>query len=169
MYQNKPMNIGTGVLLLAVTLGILLLSAFGGQSDPGILYENQDYGFSITMSRGFWDTVTIKERQEGVLFYFSDVPKGETDDNMGIIGNIQVFSKKTATREDMEEREEAYNLRYLGENENYYFGWCHATDVQIAPSTPEEISVAYRSAVAEFETMITSFALTDPNNENKEI
>ncbi|PKM85659.1 MAG: hypothetical protein CVU86_01065 [Firmicutes bacterium HGW-Firmicutes-11] len=169
MYQSKPMNIGTGVLLLAVTLGILLLSAFGGQTDPDILYENDDYGFSVSMSRGFWDTVTINEGEEGVLFYFRDVPKDEVDENMGIVGEIQVFSKKNATRTDLIEREESYDLRYLGENENYFFGWCHPTDAQIAPATPEETSVAYRSAVAGFEAMITSFAIIDANNENKEI
>lgn len=169
MYQSKPMNIGTGVLLLAVTLGILLLSAFGGQSDPEILYKNDDYGFSVTMSQGFRDTVAIRESEEGILFYFCDTPEEEIDDNMGIIGNIQVFSKKTATLADLQEREESYNLRYLGENDNYFFGWCHATDVQIAPTTPEEASVAFRSAEAEFEAMITSFELTDQNKLTKEI
>ncbi|KJS80036.1 MAG: hypothetical protein JM58_19185 [Peptococcaceae bacterium BICA1-8] len=82
-----------------------------------------------------------------------------TETTIGIIARIEVYDKKESSKESMKEREETYNLRYLGENENYYFGWAHGTDVQISYDASEQLKEKFRAMEGKFDEIIKTFKI----------
>ncbi len=143
-------------LLFILSFSVLL----GACSDsPETIYDNHKYGFSINIPGDFAEAVRIKE--EGNVLYFVDKETQDkyTDVIMGVVARIEIYDKKEFTKENLKELEEIYNLKYLGENENYYFGWALATDVQIPPGSQEELHERYLEFQEKFKEIIKTFKL----------
>lgn len=119
-------------------------------------YVNDKYGFALTLDKDFENSVEIKEEGRTIYFVSRDIQAEQPDMIFGVIGRIEIYSKAESTKETMMEWGDDYGLSYLGENEAYYFGWAHATDVQIPP---EDMSLEkeYRALEMKFEEIIKTF------------
>lgn len=62
---------------------------------------------------------------------------------------------------DLKEREGVYNLAYLGENQNHYFGWARATDVQVPFEAPEDVEGRFYSMEEAFGISRDTFQITE--------
>ncbi|MDO9536485.1 MAG: M56 family metallopeptidase [Bacillota bacterium] len=141
-----------------VAVALVVTAALGLLANPieDITYENDKYGFSIILPKDFSENIVIREEESVVYFNNKEIQEMFPDMNIGVVGRIEIYDKKEASKESLKEREEIYNLKYLGENENYYFGWAHASDVQI--SSNEQIE-SYRAMEEEFERIIKTFKI----------
>lgn len=124
-----------------------------------VTYKNLNYGFSIVLPKDFANNVNIK--QEGNVIYFThkEIQQLYPDGIIGVVGRIEVYNKKETTKDQLKELADAYNLKYLGENDTYYFGWAHATDVQIPPDASDSVKENYRALEEEFDQVIKTFKI----------
>lgn len=61
--------------------------------------------------------------------------------------------------EDLQALEETYGSRYLVENDRYFFGSAHVTDVQLPSGADDSLVERYRSPESMFGKAIDSFNL----------
>jgi hypothetical protein len=159
--MNKKAIIGSLVVIISV-LAIMYLNNNNNQpnqpqqTDDTTEYVNTQYGFALTLDQDFEKDVQIKDEGRTVYFVSRDIQGTQPERIFGVIGRIQIYSKAETTRELMMQGGEAYGLKYLGENEVYYFGWAHATDVQIPPGN-ESLGKEYRALETRFDEIIKTF------------
>lgn len=87
---------------------------------------------------------------------------------MGVVGRIEIYDKQEVSRSNLEELEYSYNLKYIGENTDYYFGYTHATDVQIPTDASIKIRENYKNLEKEFDSVITGIKFTTVSYNNKD-
>lgn len=162
--MKKSRIIWVIMLLTTVIACAVLLGACNSKPNQDVVYENEKYGFSLNLPGDFAQKVDLKE--EGNLIYFVDkeVQAKHPEQVFGVVGRIETYDKKEFSRENLLELEDAYGLRYLGESGSYYFGWAHATDVQVPPNASEKMLQNFRALEKEFDTVIGSFALKKAGN-----
>ncbi len=161
MNHNKKSKFITSmslVILVAVIIIAVVLGAGAEKTQRDLLYRNDTYGFTLNLTKDFAEDVEVREDNNVVYFVIKEIQKTLPDHVFGVVGRIEVYDKKEFTTEDLKGHEDAYNLRYLGENEKYYFGWAHATDVQIPK--PELLN-KYRTIEGEFNNIIKTFKVSD--------
>ncbi|NLG33369.1 MAG: hypothetical protein GX550_07600 [Syntrophomonadaceae bacterium] len=152
--MNKKLVLSIAGLIVITIILIQVLKQPDQLSD--VAYENEEYGFALTLDGQFNEDVAIE--QEGRFFYFlsKEIANNAQSFPFGVVGRIDAFSKVEYTKEDMLEAGSSYGLKYLGENEAYYFGWAHATDVQVPPGD-EELLERFRALENDFEEIIKTF------------
>lgn len=154
------------LLLLAVAEGSLLLGACTSKSTPQVLtqdqlYQNHKYGFAITLPQDFAEAVEIKDEGDFIYFVDKEIQKTEPQFIFGVVGRIEIYDKSKFSRDSLQGNEDAYGLRILGENEKYYFGWAHATDVQLPPQASEASVNKYRAMEKRFNEAIKTFTIKE--------
>jgi hypothetical protein len=122
-------------------------------------YKNVDYGFSMTLPEEFANNIDIKEEGNTVYFTCKEILQMYPEGIIGVVGRIEVYNKKETTKNQLDELADVYNLKYLGENDDYYFGWAHATDVQVPPNASDLVKENYRALEAEFDQVIKTFKI----------
>jgi len=157
--KSKFITLMSLVILGAVIISAVVLGAGVGKTQHDFVYKNDTYGFTLTLPKDFAKDAEIKEENKVVYFVNKEIQKTITDQIFGVVARIEVYDKKEFTRENLKQHEDAYGLKYLGENENYYFGWAHASDVQIPPNRPE-LSRKYRMMEKEFDDIIKTFTIS---------
>lgn len=127
--------------------------------NPEVLYENDKFGFSLLIPNDFRDAIDIKD--DGNFIYFVDkkIQAAEPQFVWGVVGRIEIYDKADYTKENIYEGEAIYGLKYLGENEKYYFGWAHATDVQVPAQASRKLIKQFKDMEAKFNEMITTFKI----------
>lgn len=146
------------LLLIAAISGAVMLGGCVDQTSQEILYENEQFGFSLLIPKDYMEAVEIKETDECVYFVNKEIQATMPEHIFGVVGRIEIYDKSKFTREIIQAGEDAYSLRYLGENENYYFGWAHATDVQWP--TQQNIE-EFRALEDKFNEIIKTFKIID--------
>ncbi len=146
------------IIIVALIITAVVLGAGVGKSRGDLLYKNDTYGFTLTLTKDFAENAEIREEQKVIYFANKEIQKTVPEQIFGVVARIEVYAKKEFTRENLKQIEEMYGLKYLGENENYYFGWAHATDVQVPPGQPE-LSRKYRKMEKEFNDIIKTFKI----------
>ncbi|WP_157677480.1 hypothetical protein [Dehalobacterium formicoaceticum] len=58
-------------------------------------------------------------------------------------------------------------MKYLGENEIYYFGWAHATDVQVPEDASAEEKNRFNKMEQEFNQIIKTFQFIEESEESE--
>jgi hypothetical protein len=115
--------------------------------------------FFINLPGGFAQKVDIREEGNSIYFVDKEVQAEHPEQVFGVVGRIETYDKKEFSRENLIELEDAYGLRYLGESGKYYYGWAHATDVQVPPNASEETIQNFRALEKEFDAVIGSFTI----------
>jgi beta-lactamase regulating signal transducer with metallopeptidase domain len=178
MKHKKKSKLITGLsvlLFLCIVTGSIFLGAGIGKEkainvdnvdnvDKEYSIENDKFGFSLVLPKDFAKNVTVKEKGNFIYFVAKDIQSMYSDAIMGTVGRIEIYDKNEITKDSLKELEDAYNLRYLGENEKYYFGWAHATDVQIPPNASAQIEDNYRSLESEFDKVIKTITIKNSSN-----
>jgi hypothetical protein len=113
------------------------------------------------LPRGLVEGTAVREEDGAIYFVSTDIQETNPESPYGVVGRIEVFPKAETTMADLKEREEIYNLKYLGANRTYYFGWAHATDVQVPFDASEAVKNDFSSMEAIFGTSIQSFQITE--------
>lgn len=152
------------MLLTTVIACAVLLSACNSKPKQDVVYENDKYGFSLNLPGDFAQKVDLKE--EGNLIYFVDkeVQAKHPEQVFGVVGRLETYDKKEFSRDNLKELEDMYGFRYLGESGSYYFGWAHATDVQVPPNASEKMLQNFRALEKEFDTVVGSFTIKKAGN-----
>jgi len=151
--NKKLLLIIAGLIIIAV----ICIQVFKQPNQlPDVVYENEEYGFALTLNGQFNEKVDIEQEGNVIYFLSKEIANKAELPLFGVVGKIEVFSKTEYTKEDMLEAGSSYSLKYLGENEAYYFGWAHATDVQVPPGD-EELLARFRALESEFEEIIKTF------------
>lgn len=156
------MNKKSIIIILGLIILSVLLFLFFNKNEPAtaVDFVNDKYGFALTLDEEFNENVVIKE--EGQVFYFvsKEIQATQPDMIFGMVGRIEIYNKTEFTEETMMDSGEAYSLKYLGENDRYYFGWAHATDVQVPPGE-ESLTEKFRALEADFAEVIKTFKTMD--------
>lgn len=140
---------------------LLQFSPYGIIQGPdNILYENDKFGFSLLIPEDFMDAVEISEGNF-VCFVNKEIQAFHPEFVCGVVGRIEIYDKEKFSKEIMHAGEDIYGLRYLGENEKYYFGWAQATDVQVPPEAAQQLKEQYRTMESEFIEIIKTFKMID--------
>lgn len=147
-------------LVMAVLLFYGLISQSGHETKPAVEYKNESYGFTLSLSGEFNDSVKIIEENQVVYFVSKEIQEKQPDNIFGVTGRIEIFAKSEFSKEAMLESGDAYGLKYLGENNRYYFGWAHATDVQVPPGD-KNLTERFRTLETEFAEMVKTFKTID--------
>ncbi|OPX83556.1 MAG: hypothetical protein A4E53_04573 [Pelotomaculum sp. PtaB.Bin104] len=164
--KSKVTVLMSMALLVAVISGAVMLGGCIGKTNQDVLYENDKFGFALLIPKDFMDTVEIKEMGDRVFFVNKEIQAMHPEHNFGVVGRIEVYAKKAEfTRENMKPYEDAYGLRYLGENEKYYFGWAHSTDVQYPPESLQ-LKEQFRTMEGKFNEIIKSFKIINTSGFN---
>lgn len=145
------------VIIVAMVAVVAVVVGLIDKPAGSITYENDKYGFSMILPKDFADKVDISEEGNFVFFTYKEIQDMYPDGIIGVVGRIEIYDKKETTKNQLQELADMYNLKYLGENENYYFGWAHATDVQIPPNASDQIKENYRALEDEFDQVIKTF------------
>lgn len=154
------------VIIVAMAAVVAVVAGLIDKPGGSITYENDKYGFSMIMPKDFADKVNVSEEGNFVFLTYKEIQEMYPDGIIGVVGRIEIYDKKETTKNQLEELENMYNLKYLGENEKYYFGWAHATDVQIPPNASDSIRENFRALEEEFDQAIKTFKIKDGfNNE----
>lgn len=161
--DKKKVALAGILVILAV---VLYLHLNQGDTVKTTEYNNSQFGFSLTMEEDFRDRVLVKAEDKTIYFLSLEIKENSGDDNLGVIGRIEIYSKGEVSKTTMLEAGNSYGLQYLGENDIYLFGWAHATDVQVPPDSQNLLKV-FRELEQEFEQVITTFKVFPP--EGKEI
>ncbi len=163
-HRNKSLKSKLICFVLAVTLigGLVLLGGCAGKSDTRVLYKNNNFGFTLQIPKDFMDLVEIKEGSDGVFFVNKEIQAMLPEHVFGVVGRIEIYDKEKYSKDVMQTGADIYGLRYLGENERYYFGCAHATDVQVPPEASQELKDKYRALEAEFDEIIKTFQTISP-------
>ncbi|MGI5920175.1 MAG: hypothetical protein ACOX6I_00310 [Syntrophomonadaceae bacterium] len=149
------------ILLFAMISSAIMLGGCSSKTNSEVGYANDEFGFTLVMPRSFMNDIDIKETGDAVYFVNQEIQATLPEHIMGVVGRIEVYDKGEFTRENLKENEESYSLRYLGENERYYFGWAHATDVQVPIEASEALKERCRAMEKEFNEIIKTFKITD--------
>ncbi|MBP7331526.1 MAG: hypothetical protein KBA08_04360 [Firmicutes bacterium] len=157
--KKKPHIFLSIMSLTTIMVCAVLLGACNNKPNQDVFYENQRYGFTLNLPGDFAQKVDVRE--EGNLIYFVDkeAQAKHPEQAFGVVGRIETYDKKEFSRDSLKELEDMYGFRYLGESGGYYFGWAHATDVQVPPGASEKIKQNYRALEKEFDTVISSFTV----------
>ena len=153
--------------MIIVAIISVLAVVVGFTSNPkanpktSINYENDKYGFSLVFTKDFAENVSILEEGNHINFAHKQIQGMYPDQTMGVVGRVEAYDKKEMTKDNLKELEDAYNLRYLGENDKYYFGWAHATDVQVYPDASKQLIENYRLMELEFDKIIKTFKINN--------
>jgi len=124
-------------------------------------YVNDIYGFTLILDDEFNKSVEIKGEDRVVYFVSKEIQAKQPEMIFGVIGRIEIFNKTEFTKDAMMESGSAYGLKYLAENNTYYFGWAHATDVQVPPGE-ESLSKKYRVLEEKFAEIIKTIKPIEP-------
>jgi hypothetical protein len=147
------------LLLTTLFLCPALFAACDSDSRGDFVYENEKFGFSLNLPGDFAEKVEIREDGNFVYFVAKEVQAAYPEQIFGVIGRIEIYDKREITRESLKELEDMYGFKYLGESVDYYFGWAHATDVQVPPDASEKTEQDFRALEKEFDAVIESFSL----------
>jgi hypothetical protein len=128
-------------------------------ANTDILYKNNDFGFTLEIPTDFLDLVEINEGSDCFFFVDKEIQAMLPEHIFGVVGRLEIYDKKEYTRENLKEHEDAYGLSYLGENEKYYFGYAHATDVQVPPDDYQKFMERFRALEDRFDKIIQTFKL----------
>jgi hypothetical protein len=139
-----------------VILSLFLITYFNKINQTDVAYSNDKYGFALTMNEDFNKGVQIREEARVVYFVSKEIQAKLPEMIFGVIGRVEIFNKSEFTKEAMMESGSAYGLKFLAENETYYFGWAHATDVQVPPGD-NSLTKKYRALEKEFAEIIKTF------------
>lgn len=132
--------------------------------EADVLYENDKFGFSLLIPKDFQSYVEIKETDDCIYFVIKEIQLTIPEHIFGVVGRIEIYDKGEFTKEIIQAGKDAYSLRYLGENEKYYFGFAHATDVQVPTQQFIEEFRAMEDKVGE---IIKTFKIIDIYGVNK--
>lgn len=147
----------TGLVIISALLIVFFIKQTQNSPNNATTeYVNDKYGFTLTLDQDFENRVEIKDYNRTIYFVSQDIQAMQPENIFGVIGRIEIYSKAESTKETMMESGDSYGLRYLGENEAYYFGWAHASDVQIPPGD-KSLEENYRALETEFEEIIKTF------------
>lgn len=146
-----------GIFLTAIILCSVLFSACNNKPNQDAIYENDRYGFTLNLPGEFARKVEVKEDGSFIYFVAKEVQKKHPEQVFGVVGRIETFDKREFSRDNLNELGDMYGLRFLGESGNYYFGWAHATDVQLPPDATESTRQEFNALEKEFDTVIGSF------------
>jgi hypothetical protein len=138
------------------------LRGCSGKSNPDILYENNNFGFTLLIPKDFLDVVEINEGSDCIFFVDKEIQAMLPEYIFGVVGRIEVYDKREFSKDVLQTHAEIYGLRYLGENEKYYFGYAHATDVQVPPDAAQDLWDKYRTEEDQFDEIIKTFQITVP-------
>lgn len=154
-YKKPKTAILILVLIVAIVAAVFLLT------DPpkSGSYENRYYGFSLELPSDFTDHIDIKEQGAVIFFVSKEMAATVPQQIYGVVGRIEVYAKDQISEEGLQQLQDAYNFRLLGENSRYYIGAAHATDVQTVPGASEQAVADFRSLEAEFDAMLSSLKL----------
>lgn len=153
--------------LLVVACLLVLVVAIGLLTNPlgDTTYRDKQIGLSLTMPKSFARDIEIREQVWDSLrilnLVYKPVQAMEPAFPYGTVGRIEIFDKATHTREGLEDSTNMYGLRIVGENSQYYFGFAHATDVQVPLDAAEELQSRYRELVIEFNEVIKSLRIIE--------
>lgn len=149
-------------VLLLMALGLaLILASCSGRPASEIYYENDRYGFSLPMPEKFSAAIDIKEEGGVIYFVSKEIQQMAPGQMMGVVGRIEAYSKRTHTIQSIDEISDMTGMKLLAESPSYYFGWAHATDVQLPADTPEPAKSYFRELEKQFEEVIEDFAISD--------
>lgn len=174
--KSKIIILLSVVLLVSIVIGGLVLGAFNGitnnvENETGNKYEvykNDKYGFSLNIPEDFSRQTNIDENTEENVIYFRYKEISKYYPHMGHVGRIEVYSKdQHPTKEDFKDQEIMYNLKIIGESDKFYFGWAHATDLQV-PYEKNELLEKFRELESDFDSVIESFMVYDMKVESDE-
>lgn len=147
-------------LVVAVLLFYGLISQADRETKPAIEYKNEAYGFTISVSDEFNNRVKIIEEDQVVYFVSREIQAKQPDMIFGVTGRIEAFAKSHFSKEEVLEAGSSYGLKYLGENNRFYFGWAHASDLQVPPGD-EELTKRFRALESDFAEIIKTFKTMD--------
>lgn len=153
------------LLLTTVFFCAVLFTACDSKTKQDVVYENEKYGFSVDLPGDFAEKVDIREDGSFIYFVDKEVQAAHPEQVFGVTGRIEIYDKREITRENLKELEDMYGFRYLGESVDYYFGWAHATDVQVPPDASEKTEHNFRALEKEFDAVVESFAIKKPVDE----
>jgi hypothetical protein len=140
-----------------IIVAVILIQVFKQPEQlSDVVYENEEYGFALTLDGQFNENVDILQEWRHTYFVCKEIANNAQSFPFGVVGRIDAFSKVEYTKEDMLEAGSSYGLKYLGENEAYYFVWAHATDMQVPPGD-EELLAKFRALENDFEEIIKTF------------
>ena len=161
-YREKSrMAIFTAVLLtVAVIAAAVLLGGCRDESNTKVTYNNDNFGFALQTPKDFLDAVEIKEGSNCVLFVDREIQAMLPEHVAGVVGRIEAYNKRQFSQDVIQTQADIYGLRYLGENDNYYFGYAHATDVQLPPDAPQPLWERFRALEDKFDEVIQTFQVT---------
>lgn len=157
--KKKSRVLWTIMFLATVLACAVMLSACNSKPNQDVVYENEKYGFSLELPGDFAQKVDIREEENSIYFVDKEVQAKHPEQVFGVVGRIETYDKKEFSRENLIELEEAYGLRYLGESGKYYYGWAHATDVQVPADASENTIQRFRALEKEFDAVIGSFTM----------
>ena len=155
------------IVIVAVITVIGAIAVFMGNPVGGTVFENERYGFAVTLPKAFAEEITIVEEENLIYFTHKEIQKAYSNGPVGVVGRIEIYDKTETTANSIKELEDMYNLRYLGENEKYYFGFSHPTDVQLPAGVSAHLRERYEAAVNQFDKAIKTFKIK--NGFNKDI
>lgn len=157
--MKKSRMIWLIMLLTTVIACAVMLSACNSKPNQDVVYANEKYGFSLNLPGDFAQKVDIREEGNFIYFVDKEVQAKHPEQVFGVVGRIETYDKKEFSRENLIELEDMYGFRYLGESGSYYFGWAHATDVQIPADALEKTKQNFRALEKEFDAVIGSFKI----------
>lgn len=143
----------------AILLGAIMLFTLTNR-DEQIIYRNDNFGFELSMDKKTFDKFMVLEDKEGVYFLNKDVFENHPEYMMGTVFRIETYQKERFSREDLEEFNDIYNLRYVGENDKFYIGWAYPSDVQY-PLDDDKLMKSYKSTMDRSSKVIKSIEVID--------
>jgi hypothetical protein len=115
---ERTINVTFRILISAVAvfaLGFVLWNVSRPDDSPqSVLYQNQKYGFLLTLPEAFVEGTAVREENGAVYFVSKAIQDTNPGSPYGVVGRIEIFPKAETTMADLKEREEMYNLKYLG-------------------------------------------------------
>ncbi len=163
-YREKSQAAMFLSVLLTVTLigAAVLLAGCLDESSTDVTYNNDTFGFAVQVPQEFIDAVEIKEGSNCIFFVDKEIQGMLPEHVAGVVGRIEAYDKREFSQDVIQTHADIYGLRYLGENENYYFGYAHATDVQVPPDASQELWDRFRAMEDKFDEVIKTFQVTGP-------
>lgn len=149
------------LLAVIIVLGAAYLLFMNHTNQPAAVeFNNDKYGFSLNLEQKFSDNVQMIEENQIIYFISKEIQAVHPGIMIGIVGRIEAYDKDEFTKETMLQSGDSYGLKYLGENNRYYFGWAHATDVQVPPGN-ESLNDTFHLLEKDFDIIIKTFKAFD--------
>ncbi|MDD4238806.1 MAG: hypothetical protein PHT62_09670 [Desulfotomaculaceae bacterium] len=152
------------ILVIMIIACAVLLGACSDKASQDVMYSNDKYGFSMNLPGDFAAKVDVRESGNCIYFVDKEVQAVHPEHPFGVVGRIEAYDKREFSMENLQELEGMYGFRFLGESGSYYFGWAHATDVQLPAEASEKTIEDYRALEKEFNTIIESFRLSEASD-----